>query len=228
MKRSRINALIDDAIEFLRAYRVALPPFAYWGDTDWASQSDRAHLIFERKLGWDVTDFGLDRFDEIGLLLFTLRNGALSDLVRGSGMLYAEKILLIRPRQITPMHHHASKTEDIINRGGGQLAIRLFHTTASGELSDADVSFVTDGIERDGPAGTVHRLLPGSSITLPARMYHSFWAENGTVLAGEVSTVNDDALDNRFLEPVGRFPEIEEDEPARYWLVSDYASLQGQ
>lgn len=29
---------------------------------------------------------------------------------------------------------------------------------------------------------------------------------------GEVSTTNDDAADNRFLVPKGRFPRIEEDE----------------
>jgi len=37
-----------------------------------------------------------------------------------------------------------------------------------------------------------------------------------------VSKVNDDANDNRFLEPAGRFPEIDEDEAPLYLLVSDY------
>ena len=34
--------------------------------------------------------------------------------------------------------------------------------------------------------------------------------------------VNDDVTDNRFLEPTGRFPVIEEDVQARHLLVSDY------
>ena len=45
------------------------------------------------------------------------------------------------------------------------------------------------------------------------------------VLVGEVSMVNDDNLDNRFYEPIGRFPEIEEDEPPLYLLVGDYESI---
>ncbi len=228
MKRSRINALIDGAIEFLEDCRFSLPPFAFWSAEDWSDQGDNVRLIIERGLGWDVTDFGLDRFDEVGLLLFTLRNGTSKDLSLGSGMLYAEKILLVQAEQITPMHYHVSKTEDIINRSGGHLAIQLFNATESGQKGDGDVSFLTDGVVRTGPAGTIHRLLPGCSITLPTKMYHSFWAEKGRVLAGEISTVNDDTRDNCFLERVGRFPRIEEDERARYLLVSDYASLRSE
>jgi D-lyxose ketol-isomerase len=41
-------------------------------------------------------------------------------------------------------------------------------------------------------------------------------------LIGEVSTVNDDNTDNIFREPIGRFPEINEDEAPRHLLVSDY------
>ena len=44
------------------------------------------------------------------------------------------------------------------------------------------------------------------------------------MLLGEVSVVNDDINDNRFHEAVGRFPEIEEDEPPHRLLVGDYAS----
>ena len=47
-------------------------------------------------------------------------------------------------------------------------------------------------------------------------LYHDFAVEEGTgpVLLGEVSQCNDDNTDNRFNPPVGRFPEIEEDEDA--------------
>ena len=47
------------------------------------------------------------------------------------------------------------------------------------------------------------------------------------MLLGEVSVVNDDVNDNRFHQPVGRFPEIEEDEPPYRLLVGDYATLAG-
>jgi len=38
---------------------------------------------------------------------------------------------------------------------------------------------------------------------------------------GEVSSVNDDTCDNRFLEELPRFPAIEEDEPVRYPFFSE-------
>ena len=43
------------------------------------------------------------------------------------------------------------------------------------------------------------------------------------MLIGEVSMVNDDHSDNKFTEPLGRFPTIEEDEPPVYLLCGDYA-----
>ena len=73
-------------------------------------------------------------------------------------------------------------------------------------------------------AGEIVVLNPGESITLPSRLYHEFWGEGSRVLVGEVSLVNDDRTDNRFYEAVGRFPEIEEDEPPLHLLVPDYAN----
>ncbi len=58
-------------------------------------------------------------------------------------------------------------------------------------------------------------LSPGESITLPPYCYHKFWGAEGKVLVGEVSAVNDDDSDNRFLEPLPRYAQIEEDEAAR-------------
>ena len=51
----------------------------------------------------------------------------------------------------------------------------------------------------------------------------SFWGEEGKgkVLVGEVSMCNDDTNDNRFWEPTGRFPEIEEDVPAEFILANE-------
>jgi D-lyxose ketol-isomerase len=39
---------------------------------------------------------------------------------------------------------------------------------------------------------------------------------------GEVSKVNDDWTDNHFLDGVGRFPDIDEDEEPLYLLAMDY------
>ena len=46
-------------------------------------------------------------------------------------------------------------------------------------------------------------------------------AGTGMVMAGEVSQVNDDNKDNYFLEPVGRFSDILEDEPAIHLLWNE-------
>jgi len=84
------------------------------------------------------------------------------------------------------------------------------------------VTVSIDGISRTLKAGSTVRLAEGESICLEAFMYHRFWAEEGTCLVGEVSMVNDDTSDNRFLEEIGRFPEIEEDEPILHLLSADY------
>ena len=62
----------------------------------------------------------------------------------------------------------------------------------------------------------------GEPITLEPTCYHRFYAVDSTMLIGEVSTVNDDMINNCFYEPVGRFPEIDEDERPLYLLVGDY------
>jgi D-lyxose ketol-isomerase len=120
------------------------------------------------------------------------------------------------------MHFHWRKMEDIINRGGGTLMIQLYNATEDEDLADTEVTVSTDGMVRVFEAGGVVALSPGESITLPPRGYHKFWATGGPVLCGEVSLVNDDHTDNRFHDPIGRFPAIEEDEPPLHLLVNDY------
>jgi hypothetical protein len=120
------------------------------------------------------------------------------------------------------MHFHWTKTEDIINRGGGKLAIRLYKSNAEEGLADDDITVSMDGVIHHLKAGDVVTLNTGESITLPTGLYHEFWGVDSQVLVGEVSSVNDDGNDNRFLNPIGRFPEIEEDEEPLYLLVGDY------
>jgi D-lyxose ketol-isomerase len=222
MKRSEINAIMRDADAFIRSRSFYLPPFAYWTPADWATKGEEVREIVDRELGWDITDFGSGDYRNIGLFIFTIRNGDPANLAKMGGKLYAEKILVCDPGQVTPMHFHWRKTEDIIVRGGGDLAIQLYNSTPDEGLADSDVVVSTDGVRRVVKAGDTIRLHPGESITIPACLYHKFWGEGKRVLVGEVSLVNDDNIDNRFYEPVGRFPDIEEDEPPLYLLCKDY------
>ncbi len=223
MKRSEINNIIRDADAFIRGHGFFLPPFAYWMPSDWEKQGPEASEIVENNLGWDITDFGSGDFDKNGLFLFTVRNGNPANLKTMKGKTYAEKIMIVGEGQITPMHFHWGKTEDIINRGGGQLVIQLYNSTSDGKLADTAVEVSTDGVQRVLKAGDKVRLNPGESITLTTGLYHKFWGERGRVLVGEVSMVNDDNSDNRFYEKVGRFPTIDEDETPVHLLVNDYS-----
>lgn len=223
MKRSQINALIDDAVAFCGRMGFRLPPFAFWTPADWAARDGRYREIRDAMLGWDITDFGSGDFERLGLLLFTLRNGSRGLLQYPKP--YAEKLLITREEQVTPYHFHWSKMEDIINRGGGNLLVQLYnaHPEDEGRFDDSDVLVSMDGCNEYLPPGSVVRVSPGQSITLHPRVYHQFWGERGTgtLLLGEVSMVNDDAADNRFHAPAGRFPAIEEDQPARYLLGNE-------
>lgn len=224
MKRSEINAIMREADAFMRGHGFRLPPFAYWTPDDWAAKGEEVREIVDHNMGWDITDFGLGDYANTGLFLFTIRNGDPANLATGRGKLYAEKALIVDVDQVTPLHFHWRKVEDIINRGGGQLVIQLYNSTDGDGLTDDEVVVSTDGVRRTVPAGGMVVLEPGESITLPTRLYHSFWGAGSKVLVGEVSLVNDDNTDNRFYEPVGRFPQIEEDEPPLHLLTTDYAS----
>ncbi len=221
MKRSEINAIMDRAIAFLGTMHFKLPAFASWTPEEWKSKGSECREIPQAQMGWDITDFGSGEFEKVGLFLFTLRNGTSQD-ASGVGKTYAEKILICEPGQVTPTHFHFEKMEDIINRGGGDLVIQLWNSTDDDDLADTSVTVGIDGVEHHVEAGGTVTLKPGDSVTLPQRLYHKFWGEGSTVLVGEVSRVNDDRTDNHFHEPVGRFPEIEEDEPPRHLLTVDY------
>ncbi len=165
MKRSEINAIIREADDFIRAHGFHLPPFAHWTPDEWKTKGPEVREIVDRKLGWDVTDFNLGEYRQTGLLLFTIRNGNVKD---PESKQYAEKIMMVDVDQITPMHFHWHKAEDIINRGGGQLVIQLYNSTPDEGLADTDVTISTDGVQRTVKAGDCVVLNPGESITLPA------------------------------------------------------------
>lgn len=220
MKRSEINKLMREAVEFLNEMNIKLPPFAFWSPEEWAEKGHEYDEIRDNLLGWDITDFGSGDFKNTGLFLFTLRNGNLAD--KKYTKPYAEKLLISDVNQVTPCHFHWNKMEDIINRGGGDLVIEVYNSTKDEELDDTDVTIHSDGRVYTVPAGSLVRLKPGESISIQQGMYHKFWGEGSKVLVGEVSMVNDDTADNRFYTPVGRFPEIEEDEKPLYLLGNEY------
>ncbi len=221
MKRSTINRLLLEGMEFINKMNFKLPPFAGWSLKQWKEKTEEYDEIMDLLLGWDITDFGSGDFDHVGLLLFTLRNGKCMEKFQKP---YAEKIMIVKEDQVTPYHYHESKMEDIINRGGGNLLVQVMNSTLGGEFDDTDVFISSDGRNYTVKAGSVIRMTPGESITMARRLYHRFWGEKGTgvTLVGEVSTVNDDTADNRFYVPAGRFPDIEEDEEPLFLLAVDY------
>jgi len=223
MKRSEINAAIKDAKKLFADYRISLPPFVLWTPEQWKDKGAEVQEIKDNMLGWDITDFGQGDFSKIGLFLITIRNGN-QKMADKYPKTYAEKLMIVREKQITPMHFHWNKMEDIINAGGGNLIIKLYNSTPDEKLADTDVVVSMDGVQHTFPAGTEVRLEPGQSITLTRGLYHRFWGEEGkgTVLVREVSMCNDDSNDNCFYDPAGRFPEIEEDEAPVHLLCNEY------
>jgi D-lyxose ketol-isomerase len=119
--------------------------------------------------------------------------------------------------------------EDIIFREGeGEFCMKLWNADPKTEecIPDGIVKIKVDGVVTEFEAGKTYRIKKGQSVCYTPYIYHTFWAEGGTCLIGEVSMVNDDATDNRFLEPIGRFPAIEEDVPPETLLCNEYPELE--
>lgn len=222
MKRSQINAAIKKMEEMTQKHKFALPPFCQWTPEEWQDKGHEYDEVRDNMLGWDVTDYGEDKFDELGFVLITIRNGNTKE--KKYPKPYAEKLLYLNDGQYSPMHFHWTKMEDIINRGGGNILIRVYNSTPDGEFADTDVKVLSDGREYMVPAGTQIKLTPGESVTIYPYLYHDFEVETGSgaVLLGEVSMCNDDVTDNRFYEKLGRFPTVEEDEKPYRLLCNEY------
>ncbi len=192
MKRSEINQIIRESIDLMQTYQFQLPKFAYWNLEEWKRKKATCSEIIENQLGWDITDFGKGDIAKTGLVLFTIRNGNSKNWGQQTKKLYAEKIMISKVKQVTPMHFHWKKMEDIINRNGGKLVMDVYKANQENGLSEESFSLSIDGQIRKCKPGDRLTLDPGESVTFPPYVYHTFWAEEHPVLIGEVSLVNDD------------------------------------
>jgi D-lyxose ketol-isomerase len=224
LKRSTINQSIELAMKEFRRHSLFLPPFAFWSPEEWSRKGDEVNEIRECRLGWDVTDFGLGKFDYLGRILFTLRNGWGKTTYPKA---YAEKFILDPPGQRAPWHLHWRKREDIINRGiEGTIVVQVCPSNPDGSDSDQPFTIQVNGITNEFPGGRKKiRLDPGDSLCLEPGILHQFWGAegDGVAVSGEVSSVCDDVNDNLFVgEESIRFPAINEDEEPRYLLCNEY------
>ena len=224
MKRSEINKALHELEDMCAKYKCYLPPFCHFTPEEWKTKGHEWDEVRDCMLGWDITDYGLGDFEKVGFSLITIRNGN-RKMADKYPKVYAEKLLFLKQNQYATNHFHWYKTEDIINRGGGNVLIRVYNAPPNEEIDyESDVTVHTDGHTYTVPAGTQIRLTPGESIHVTQRLYHDFSVEPGTgdVLLGEVSQCNDDNTDNRFNPPMARFPAIEEDEPPYRLLCNEY------
>ena len=224
MKRSEINKALKEMEAMCARHGFVLPPFCSFTPEKWETLGHEYDEIRECMLGWDITDYGKDDFDHFGFSLITLRNGS-RRMPDKYPKVYAEKLLYLKEGQYAPNHFHWFKTEDIINRGGGNVLIRVYNSLENEDIDYSGIVTVhTDGRTYQVPAGTQICLAPGESIHIQQRLYHDFTVVEGSgpVLLGEVSQCNDDNTDNRFNPQVGRFPTIEEDEAPYRLLCNEY------
>ena len=124
MKRSEINAVIKRFEKLLEEHRFELPPFCKWTPEEWQTKGHEYDEIRDNMLGWDVTDYGMGDFGHLGLALITIRNGNVHNPKYTKT--YAEKIIMCDSGQVSPMHFHWHKMEDIINRGGNDIHFTLY------------------------------------------------------------------------------------------------------
>lgn len=189
MKRSEINKALLSATNFFTQNGWVLPP----------------------NPKWDITDFGLGRFDTCGLVLVNLAEEEE----------YCEKIMYAKKNQSTPSHSHLKKKEDIICRSG-ILAITLWAQDPHIHTDLENFEVKVNGEASVVVSGAEMVLYAGERITIHPGIWHEFHPLTEQCMIGEVSTANDDLHDNFFSDQnIGRFSEIEEDENQLIKLVSE-------
>lgn len=124
--------------------------------------------------------------------------------------------------------HRATRTR---RKRRHHLSRRFAHAVVVGEETRVSVRacdtrehvrVAVDGEAVELPASEPYMLEAGRRITLLPGVWHAFVPASDDCVIGEVSTANDDLHDNFFVaEAIGRFPGIEEDEPAQIKLISE-------
>jgi D-lyxose ketol-isomerase len=189
MKRSQINLAFNQAKHFFEANGWSLPP----------------------NPKWDITDLGLNDFNNFGLVLVNL----------AEEKEYCEKLMYARKKQVTPAHAHKKKKEDIICRTGN-LVLQIWNGHPNEVDANGIFSIKVCGISRELMNGDFITLQVGERVTLVPGIYHAFWPGSEECIIGEVSTANDDLNDNYFVdETIGRFNVIEEDETSEIRLINE-------
>jgi D-lyxose ketol-isomerase len=123
--------------------------------------------------------------------------------------------------QVTPLHTHKRKKEDIIVRWG-KLNVEIWDGFPDDSKRNEFLDLQITGKKQKVQNGTILTLAAGERVTLTPGIYHAFWPITDECIIGEVSTANDDLNDNFFVNPdIGRFSEMVEDESAIIKLVSD-------
>ena len=79
MKRSAVNQAIAWAKDYLHKNNIHLPEYAYWPLETWKANAGKLDTVRKVMLGWDITDYGLNDFEHIGSVLYTVRNGSIDD-----------------------------------------------------------------------------------------------------------------------------------------------------
>ena len=226
MKRSEINSYVRWAEKFLADNNIRLPELAYWTPEELVSKKDKLSVVRRLELGWDITDFGSGDFARTGAVLYTVRNGLVDE--PEVGVPYCEKYILMREGQFLPKHYHVFKSEDIINRAGGDISVWLWNVDpGTGSVTDGDVTVMMDGIPHVFSPGEEIVVKKGCSVTLAPYIAHVFGpkAGSGDGVIGEVSKVNDDHTDNYFIDSVARFADVDEDERPYRVLCNEYGKV---
>ncbi len=204
----------------------ALPPFCHFTPEEWRTKGHEYDEIRDNMLGWDITDYGQNDFDRIGFSLITIRKGNLKMREKYTKT-YAEKLPYLKEGQYSPMHFHWSKMEDIINRGGGNVLIRVCNkslTVTPGQTLTVD--WLNDPVEAGSGRIQINKTAaadaPEQNITagapLAGAVYTVSDATTGKVL-GTMETGSDGTAQTADL-PIGRYLVAETKAPQGFRLDS--------
>jgi D-lyxose ketol-isomerase len=241
MKRSEINAAIARAIDNAKKYGVALPKWADWHPLQFGADCDG---IRHQRLGWKAVDFGLDKFNECGLVVLSLtaplvdeygeplttaqRVGAYDYPVTG----FSRKYLFVQAGQTEPHHfHRQKKRKEVKVIAGSSVRFELAWADSDTELSSTrEVVVQVDGMSHHLPANGSIVVNPGETITLPGDLSHiiSVPAGGPDTIMEEISTANNDRSDNIFPFMTPTSQPVIEDQEARYQLLDEHSAPVGR